>query len=290
LVVQTFAGLIKKGLASERPTHAAYLTDFLYYATDTGDLWYDNGSAWVQLQGATKAEILQNKILLSTNNTLSGILQDPFTSQRREGWIVPGISAAASLKHVLSGIASTGTYSYFYDTTEGYVSRFSASSVSKIGYASDTASVISRREWATRLKIRMRATTTGSTNIYAGFTNQGTSVISSNASPFLTSEMGIFVGFNSQNNFFSSYRNDGAGGAATVTSFGVTKDTNFHTFEMIMSDTNIVCTLDGANTQTHTTQIPTNTTDLKLAIQCHALDTVSRSFDIAKASFSSDLT
>ena len=282
-------GCLLKGTDAELPTHAAYLTDFLYYSTDNGNLYWDNGSAWVLLQGATKAEVMQNKILSASNNTILGVQTDPFYSAKREGYIRPAITAAASLEGTLKGLSTSGgTYSYFYDTTEGFVSRFSTAAIAKIGWASDTSPVTTRREWATRLKVRMRATTTGSTSIFMGFVNSDAVIINANVTPIGTADNGILLGFNGQNNFFNSYRNDGQGGTSIVQSFGVTKDTNFHTFEMIMSDSNIVCTLDGGNTQTLTTQIPLLTTDMKMAVQCHALDTVSRSFDVSKAIYQSD--
>lgn len=296
MVVQEIAGCIIKGPLAERPPHAAYLTDFLYLATDTGDLWLDNGTAWVQLQGPTKSEVLKNKqIDASLNSILNLGVTDPFVSARREGYITPAISASGSLKGALKGIPvlNPSAYIYTYDSigTEGYISRFSTSIVEKLGYGSDTNTVISRREWGTRFKIRVRASVTSNVNLYMGFTNQTSGgVVSTNTtSPFTTSEQGVMFGFNPSDTKFLVFNNDGAGSATNVQSFGsVNKDNTWHTFEMVMSDTNVVCTLDGTNTQTLTTQIPSLTTDLKLEIQFHSLDTSAKVFDISKGLFSSD--
>jgi hypothetical protein len=289
---QEYVGCILKGPLSALPVHATYWTDFLYYATDNGDLYLNNGTAWIQLQGATKAEVLKNKVLDGTQNNIINVgMSDPFSSSRREGYITPAITGAASLTGALKGLTVNGTYSYFRDTTEGYVSRFTSAIQTKQGFYSDTNPVISRREWATRLKVRMRSSTLSNTNIYVGFSNAATTV-TANTVPFFQGDVGILMGFNISNANFMIARNDGiVANTGTVTTFPVAKDTNFHTFEMVMSDTNIVLTLDDANPQTYTTVIPPLTTDMKLVVQMHGNDALlTRNFDVAKGIFSSDIT
>lgn len=287
MVVSTFAGCIKKGTAAEKPAHVSYLTDFLYYCTDTGELYWDNGSVWVLLQGPTKTETLQNKIINLANNTVTGVQTDPFATALREGYISPSLSAAASLRGALKGLPANGTtYSYFFDTTEGYVSRFSTSIVENLGYYSSTTPFISRREWATHLKVKCKVSSTSNTRLYIGFTSNLT--LPSTNTPLGNTDHGIIVGFNTANTNYTVTTNDGAG-VANSQSFGaVAKDTTFRTFDILMSDTNIVCSLDGANTQTLSTKLPGLTTDMYLNIQLQNTTAAAKTFDISKGLFQSD--
>lgn len=295
MVVTTSAGLIKKGTLAERP-NGLYLADCIYIDTATGSTYYNNGSsatsaAWVQLAGSDKVETLQNKTIPASSNTLSNFAVDPFSSSRREGYIIPALTAQASLKGALKGMPPNGTYSYVYDTvaSEGYVSRFSTSIVENVGYISGASvNIPSRREWATSLKIRSRVSTTTSSRVYIGFT-QNTAGVSASDTPLSSTDIGFLVGFNTATANFSMFRNDGTGAAPSATSFGaVAKDTLWHTYEVTMSDANIVCKLDGGNTITSTTRIPALSTNLYLHVQMQSTAAAAKNMDISKGSFGSD--
>ena len=288
MVVTNVVGCIKKGTLAELPAHAAYLTDYLYYVdsgTGLGDLYWNNGSAWVQLQGATKAEVLQNKTFDPSLNTTSGLILDPFITQKRQGFLIPSITADASLKYALKGVpVGSGTYSLVRDATEGYVSRFNSASVVEMGYRSNaTINLVTRRAYNPRLKVRCRSTNAESTFMFLGFSTK--SPTPSGVIPIDASSSGVIVGTtNAIANYFTRCSD---GSAFNNVNSSIPRDSVFRTFEIVMSASNIVVTINGTTIATLTTNLPGLNTDIYLLMELHNR-TGTNSFEISKAVFSSD--
>jgi hypothetical protein len=287
LVLTNIVGCIKKGTLAERPAHAAYLTDYLYYVnsgSNLGDLYWNDGSAWVLLQGATKTEVLQNKIIDPSLNPTTGLILDPFLTQKRQGYLIPSITADASLRYGLKGVpVGSGTYSLVRDATEGYVSRFNSSSVVEMGYRSNaTINLVTRRAYNPRLKVRCRSTNADNTYMFLGFSTKLPTP--SGAFPIDATASGVIVGTTYTNANYLMRTADGA--AFTHTNTTIPRDSIFRTFEIIMSASNIVVNID-ATTTTLTTNLPGLNTDLYLLIELHNR-TGTNSFEISKGYFSSD--
>jgi hypothetical protein len=288
-MVTDIVGCIKKGTLAELPSHGTYLSDYLYYVTtgaNQGDLYWNNGTAWVMLQGATKAEIIENKTIDLSTNTVSGVLLDPFLSRKREGLLVPSPTAAGSLKYAMKGLPiAGGTYSMLYDTTEKYVSRFTESTAIQIGYQSNaTTKFITRRGLNPYLKVRCRTTNPANTFMFVGFSTKAPTA--NGAYPIDATASGIIVGqTNADANFI--VRN-GNGSNFNNVATTIPRDGIFRTFEIIMSASNIITKIDGTTVNTATTFLPALTTDLYLLMEFHNR-TSTNSFDIAKAYFKDDI-
>jgi hypothetical protein len=288
VVATNIVGCIKKGTLAELPTHAAYLADYLYYVssgTGAGDLYWNNGSAWVLLQGAAKAEILQNKTIEPSANSFTNMVLDPFLSQKRQGFITPSLTAQGSLKYALKGLPNLGTYSLFFvDTTEKYISRFTASTAIQVGYQSNTTTkFITKRSLNPSLKIRCRSTSSSNTFMFIGFS---TKLPTPNAgTPIDNSSSGVIMGFNTTDaNYFTKHSN---GTNSTQTNTAIPRDTVFRTFEIIMSASNIVTKINDVVQATLTTNLPGLETEVYLLAEMHNISGTNN-FDIAKAVFSSD--
>ena len=288
-MVTQIVGCILKGTLAELPVHAAYLSDYMFYVnsgTGMGDLYWNNGSAWVLLQGSTKTEVLENKSIDSSVNTLSGIILDPFVSQKREGFLVPGLTASASLKYAMKGLpVSGGTYSLFYDTTEKYVSRFTEATAIQVGYQSNgTTKFITKRSLNPSLKVRCRTSNAANTFMFVGFSTKLPT--SNGGTPIDNASSGVIIGqTNTDANYFTKHSN---GTTATQNNTSIPRDSIFRTFEIVMSASNIVTKINGVVQSTLTTNLPALETELYLLMELHNR-TGTNSFDIAKAYFKDDL-
>jgi hypothetical protein len=288
VVATNIVGCIKKGTLAELPTHAAYLADYLYYVssgTGAGDLYWNNGSAWVLLQGAAKAEILQNKTIEPSANSFTNMVLDPFLSQKRQGFITPSLTAQGSLKYALKGLPNLGTYSLFFvNTTEKYISRFTASSATVVGYQSNsTTKFITKRSLNPSLKIRCRCTSSTEARLNVGFSTRLPTNFDSHS--VNATNAGVTMGFALDSPNFFTRRSDGT--TATHTETTIPRDTLFRTFEISMSATNVVTKIDDVIMFTHTTNLPPLETEIYLLAEMHNI-TGTNNFDIAKAVFSSD--
>ena len=274
------------------PAASSVYTDIWFIATDTGDTYICNGSSWVLTNGPSHQEEEFNKTINVSNNTLVGLIQDPFSSSKREGFLIPTATPDGALKYALKGWPYYGSYSYIDDSlgTEGKVSRFSTSAVENVGYLSNSQlQIISRMSWNTTFKTRVRTSTTSNDRQYIGFSSNTT--LPTSDTPLGTSESGILIGFNSTASNYSIYRNDGSGSMVTST-FTTTKDTGWHNFEIIMSGSplQVSVLLDDAQLTTYTTRIPALNTNLYLNCGLQSTNTTAKTLDIAKIRFNSNLT
>lgn len=285
--VKTFAGLIKKGLDADKPAWASYLEDFIYYSTDLGNLYYYGPSSRTLIQGPEKIEALKNKGINFAENTISGLIKDPFSSLKREGFLTPAATADSSLNLALKGLplGNGGTYSLVRDAVEGYVSRFNSASVVEMGYRSNaTISFVTRRAYNPRLKVRCRSSNAEQTFMFLGFSTKLPTP--SGVLPIDATASGIIVGATNTNaNYFMRTAN---GSAFTQTNTTIPRDSIFRTFEIIMSASNIIVNMDGVTVGTLSATLPAVNTDLYLLMELHNRSGTNN-FEIAKAYFRDDI-
>lgn len=251
------------GLSTDtKPSHAG-LVGWRFLESDTGNMYYHNGSSWTLIMGATKTEIIQGKTIDSDTNVLVGVLQSPFlTSYKRQGFAAVSANPANGVNGCLSGWPTGGILSTVNDASEGWVTNFNSStSGAIIGYLSNaTFQLVTQRSLNTYFKVKCQASTTTSTRMYVGFSSN--SVLPASDTVLGSTEHGCIMGFSTTTANFSVFNNDGTA-AMVTTSMGMAKDTNWHTFEMTMtSGGNIVCKIDGGNTVTVSTRLPSNTTNI----------------------------
>jgi len=251
------------GLAADtKPSHAG-LVGWRFVESDTGNIYYHNGTSWSLILGAAKAETFFSKTIDSASNTLIGVLQSPFvTSYQRQGFASVAANPANGLNGCLNGWPTGGTLSTVNDGSEGWVVNFNSStSGAIIGYLSNSSfQLTSQRNLNTYLKVKAQVSATASMRLYIGFSSNNT--LPASDTVLGSAEHGCIMGFSTTTANFSVFNND-ATAAMVTTSMGVAKDTNWHTYEMAMTASgNIVCKLDGANTVTVSSRLPGNTTNL----------------------------
>lgn len=285
--INSYAGLMKRGNDVNKPAAAYWLIGLLYHAIDTGNLYYyADSTTRTLLQGPEKVEILKNKTFNFADNLVTGLIKDPFVSMKREGFLTPAPTAEGSLNLALKGLPFVGNYSLVRDTTEGYVSRFSASSVIQIGYQSNSSiQLTTRRAYNSRLKVRCRSSNADKTYMYLGFS---TKLPTPNGEfPVDNNTPGVIIATTYTNaNYFSRNSN---GTNYNHTNSSIPRDSIFRTFEIIMSSSNIIIKINDNTVHTLTTNLPDLDTDLYLLIELHnGID--SNNFEIAKVYFRDDIT
>lgn len=251
------------GLAADtKPSHAG-LVGWRFLESDTGFLWYHNGTSWAKIQGYDKAETLYNKTIDAQLNSLVGVLQSPFTqTYTRQGIMSVSANPANSVFGALDGWPTGGTLSTVNDAAEGWVCNFNSStSGAIIGYLSNaTFQLPAQRNFNTYLKVKAQVSTTTSSRLYIGFSSLN--LLTASDTILASTDHGCLMGFSTTTANFSVFNND-ATSTMVTTSTGLAKDTAYHIFEMTMTaGGNIVCKIDNANTVTVSTRLPGNTTNL----------------------------
>lgn len=290
MTVIRFAGNEMTGLSGDtKPSHSQ-LVGWRFRETDTGDLYYHNGTSWVLIQGSAKVETLTGKTIDIEQNSVTNMLASPFSSAyKRTGFMIPSADASKATIAALGGWPTAGTLTDINDATEGYVNDFNSSTLNAvIGYLS-TASfqVLSQRTWSTFLKAKVKPSTTTNTRLFMGFTSATT--LPTTDTIFGTADHGVFVGFSTATANWSVFNNDGAGAMPAAVSMGVAKNAGWRTLEISMaSGGNVTCKLDGANTTTISTRLPGNTTNVYGYCVMVLAAAASTSLDIKAISFRSD--
>lgn len=290
MTILRFAGCLITGVAADtKPDHAG-LTGFRFLETDTGRLYYHNGSNWTMIIGRDKTETFTNKTADAESNTLSNLLTSPFAlGYKRLGVHIPSGTAAGSIHHALGGFPTAGTYSVVHDSTEGYVSRFNSSTSGDInGYKSNsTTQVISRRAWNPYIKFKVKPSTTTNSRLYIGFSANNT--LPASDTILGTGEAGFLVGFSTTTSNFSIFHNDATGSMVTANiGSGIAKDTSWRTYEIEMGSSDIKVRLDGSNETTISSDIPATTTDLYFNVVLELAAASSIDLDIKSGVFRSD--
>lgn len=263
MTVSRYGGLMMVGLAADtKPSHAG-LAGWRFLESDTGFLWYHNGTSWAKITGYDKAETFYNKTIDAELNSFSGVLQSPFTqTYKRQGFMSVAANPANSVFGALDGWPSAGTMTTLNDAVEGWVCNFNSStSGAIIGFLSNaTFQLPAQRAFNTYFKVRAQISTTTSSRLYMGFSSLN--LLTASDTILASGDHGCLMGFNTATANFSVFHND-ATAAQVVDSTGLAKDTAWHTFEMAMTAAgNIVCKIDNANTVTVSARLPGNTTNL----------------------------
>jgi len=263
MTVTRYGGCQMVGLAADtKPSHAG-LNGWRFLESDTGFLYYHNGTSWTKITGYDKTETLTNKTIDAELNSLSGVIQSPFTqTYRRQGFVATAANPASSLHGCLVGWPTGGTATITNDAAEGWVSNFnSSSSGAIIGFISNaTFQLPAQRAFNTYFKVRAQVSTTTSSRLYMGFSSLN--LLTASDTILASGDHGCLMGFSTTTANFSVFNND-ATAAMVTTSMGLAKDTAWHTYEMAMTAAgNIVCKVDGANTVTVSSRLPGNTTNI----------------------------
>lgn len=285
-----FAGCLLKGKEADIPAHAPSFEDFHYYATDTGNEFWNDGTQWVHFSGPTKTEALTNKHIDLTNNTVLNAVMDPFVTRKREGFLYPALTPDGSLKGALKGLPHAGNYSYQYaSNVDGYCSRFETNvSGDMIGYYYTdmiNMSPFTKREDNPMLKIRARPSTTTNSRLLIGFADN---ILAFADTPLGISGSGVLVGFNIAEANFVVIRNDGTGTELITPFTTLAKDTVYRTFEVAMTGNNVTISVDNESL-TYETFIPGLNVPLYPYIQYQSNDTVTKTLDITKGYFRGDI-
>lgn len=292
MVFDRFGGCILRGPEADLPSHASYWSGYKYECTNNGNIYSNNGSAWVLIQGATKSETLKNKLINFDQNTVSGVMRDPFSLNKRIGYLIPAPTIAASLQLALKGLPGVGSYSLVYDATEGWVCRFSTSIVEQIGFFSNALpTFVTRRSQLPKIKVRMKSSVTLSVNAIIGFTDNASGFQSAN-NPQVNDTNTVWFGIGSaySANFVGARTTNGSGAGISTTTT-TPRDTAWHTLELQLNANDITYILDN-NTPlvSSNSALPDINADLKLYLQMSSRDTTPKTFDIARVYFESNIT
>lgn len=289
MTVNRYGGLQMVGLSTDtKPSHSG-LVGWRFLESDTGNLYYHNGSSWTLIIGPSKTEIITGKTIDSDTNVLVGVLQSPFlASYKRQGFAAVAANPANGVNGCLSGWPTAGTLSTVNDASEGWVSNFNSSTSGvNLGYLSNaTFQLPTQRSLNTYLKVKCQVSATASRRLYIGFSSNNTLPITD--TPLGSAEHGCIMGFSTTTANYSVFNNDGTA-AMVTTSMGVAKDTTYRTFEMAMtSNGNIVCKLDGVNTVTVSSRLPGNTTNLFGNVVAQLATAASTDFEVKGILFRAD--
>lgn len=218
----------------------------------------------------------------------SGVVCDPFT--RRTGYYQPAqgttLASVGNANGIIGShvVTGTGTISNTFDTTEGILINLASTSTAgqNIGLVSPTGGVgVGRRLFGMRAKIRSKVdvVAASASRFYFGFTSASTLPITD--TPLANTDHGIIVGFSSADTTYQIYRNDGATSVTkTAVTGNISKDTNFHTIEIIwIAAGNISVVFDGVP-QIISTDLPATTANLFFNAVVQTVATAAKTFTI----------
>lgn len=265
MALQYLAGNIILGLSTDTKPTGHTEINTIFYETNTFKLFQWNGSQWIQeeLDPAT----WKNKTLDSEQNTFINCLVTPFAKNyKRVGIMTPAVTSAGSLYGAIGGLTTVTDPGFgiaYNDTIEGNVIHYSRT-FGSFGLVSNSGgALITRREYNPKIKVKAKlGATTG--RLYIGFSSA--TPLPSSDTVLANVDSGFIVGYSSITPNYTVFNNDGTGPMLS-TSMLVAKDTNWHTFEIVMNADNIQASLDGANIVTLTVGIPALDTDLYVYIQ-----------------------
>lgn len=258
-----------------------YADNTLAYIQDTGDIKRSISGSWSLFRGASKTETYTNKTIDAESNSYDNKLaaQSTFSmGWKKTGSFIPGVlattgggSTMGAMRGMKVSVGSGNTAICGVDSTEGIYTPFKTAlagdSVGLLSTSTNGVALVTRYADNSSFSIRCKVDNTTSDRLYIGFTSNIS--LPDTDTPLGNTDSGVIIGFSSTTANFSVFNNDGTASMITNTmGTGVPKDTNWHTYSIAFSTTNsnVVCTLDGGNTVTLTTRIPSTTTDLYLNV------------------------
>lgn len=269
MVVEQRIGCEFVGLSTDaKPENNTGLTDFRFYESDKGNIYYYGGASWQPIIGASAAVSYQNKTISATDNDFENSVAADFPLSflyHRSGSLIPAV-AGPYLVGALGGMSVTvgsGENAVSgLDSAEGHYQNFKGNLTGeKMGVqsTSSTNSMITSRGQNPYLAVRCKIDQTSGVRLYIGFTSNQT--LPASNTPLGSADSGVILGFGSASTSFMSYVNDGLQAAATQ-AFSSVKDNDWHTYEITMTVTTITCTMDGTDTILMATQLPNTATSL----------------------------
>lgn len=269
MTLQYLAGNIITGLSTDTKPTSHVLDNTIFYETNTFKLYQWNGVDWIGEEST--AETWTNKSLDAEQNIFVNCLVSPFAqSSKRVGIMTPAITSYGSLYGAIGGLTTHTIESYgvaYADSQEGNVIQYRQASGNRMGLGSTPDSPLTtRRAYNPRLKVRTRLGDLASGRLYIGFAS--VPEIPLTDTPLTSEDSGFIVGFSTTTPNFIAWTND-ATGTAVTTEFaaGIAKDTNWHTYEIVMSAVDIRATLDDLYTVTMINWLPVLDTDLYMFIE-----------------------
>jgi hypothetical protein len=257
------------GLSTDAKPDYPGIIDYRFYEVDTGTIYYYGGAAWAAVQGSKAVSNYTNKIMTTTDNDFKDAVAVDYPlsfGYHRNGSFIPAVSGPY-LGGALAGMAvSVGAAENAFsslDTDEGAYQNFrgnASGQVLGIQSTSSTNSMITTRGQNPYLKVRCKVDVAAGVRLWVGFTSNQTLPASNTV--LGSSDSGIIMGFGSATTNFSVFYNDGTTTAATQ-AFSLAKDNDWHTYEITMSLTTVICSLDGQQILLPT-QIPNTATSLYL--------------------------
>lgn len=251
-----------------KPIGLGYL-NFRFQETDTGDLYVSDGYTWFQIaSNSSKVESLTNKSIDAETSTFLNLAYYHafMMGYKRVGANIPGASGGSigCLAGMNEGLGAGENLTAGSDSTEGGHSVYEGNLTGEtMGRFSTTAQncMKTRRAYNPYFKVRCSLNSIAGTRLVIGYTS-ATTLPNSNTL-LANGDSGVLVGYHGTTPNFSIFSNDGTG-AMVITPLTVVKDSLFHTWEIIMTSSDVTIKLDGGNTTVLDTRIPDLTTDINL--------------------------
>lgn len=239
------------GLSTDVKPDYPGMAEFRFYEVDTGNIYYHTGAAWGVVAGAASEQTLTNKTLSNMDNDFDRCTAvDLPTSYgyNRTGSFIPAVNGpwlAGAFGGMLVSVGASENPISGLDSAEGHYQNFKGNLTGeKLGIqsTSSTNSLITTRDQSPSVKVRCKIDVVSGVRMWIGFTSNQTLPASNTI--LATTDSGVIIGFGSATTNFSIYNNDGAGSAADITDFGMPKDNDWHTYEIVMTPTTVTCTMD----------------------------------------------
>lgn len=258
------------GLSTDVKPDYPGVAEYRFYEVDTGNIYYHTGAAWGIVAGAASTQTMTGKTVSNMDNGFGDVsaVDLPMSyGYKRTGSFIPAVNGpwlVGAFGGMLVSVGASENPISGLDGAEGHYQNFRGNLTGeKLGIqsTSSTNSLITTRQQSPSLKVRCKVDIASGIRMWIGFTSNQTLPASNTV--LATTDSGTIIGFGSATANFTIYSNDGAGGAAATVDFGIPKDNDWHTYEIVMTPTTVTCTMD-ENAQLLSTQLPAASTPLYL--------------------------
>lgn len=237
---------------------ASYLTNWIVYEVDTGNVFMSNGTVTTKVQGSDKVETIKNKQVDVTDNSFintNSLIDNPFiTDQEVKGGVVPATTIPNSYYGILEGGVSLINPNKV--VTNALNQNFaSALCEFRTGDPDGIMGFVSTQPYFTRdlgfeVKTILKSI---SKQCFLGFSTLNTLDLHSPC---------VFIGFNQDTTNFTVFSSNG--NYHQQVPFSLSKDVLEHTFEIILKSDSIICKLDAQQITITNSRIPSLTDQLYL--------------------------